>query len=62
MFVCFAHPNVALITDPKGGVEAKLQTNVPGMLIHDIDLNEVTTNMLKDRRPDLYGVLGNTKI
>ncbi len=62
MFVCFAHPNVALITNPKGGVEAKLQTNVPGMLIHDIDLNEVTTNMLKDRRPDLYGVLGNAKI
>ncbi|MBI1930249.1 carbon-nitrogen hydrolase family protein [Candidatus Poribacteria bacterium] len=62
MFVCFAHPNVALITNPKGGVEAKLQTNVPSVLIHDLELDEVTTTMLKDRRPELYRVLGDTRV
>jgi len=63
MFICFTHPNVALITNPKGEVAAKLQSNLPGVLIHDIDLDEVTTtNMLKDRRPELYGILGDTNI
>jgi len=63
MFVCFTHPNVALITNPKGEVAAKLQSNVPGILIHDIDLDEVTTtNMLRDRRPELYGALGDTSL
>jgi N-carbamoylputrescine amidase len=61
MFVCFTHPNVALITNPKGGIEAKLQSNVPNVLIHEIDLNEVTeTGHLKDRRPDLYGIIADS--
>lgn len=60
MFVCFTHPNVALITDPKGGVAAKLQSNVPDALIHEIDLDEVTeTPHLQDRRPELYGVIAD---
>jgi predicted amidohydrolase len=62
MFVCFAHPNVALITNPQGQVEAKLQTNVPSVLIHDIDLNQTTTHMLKDRRPELYAALADRTI
>ncbi len=62
MFVCFAHPNVALVTNPRGQVKAKLQSNVPSVLIRDIDLDELTTNMLKDRRTELYGVLGDTTI
>jgi len=63
MFICFTHPNVALITNPKGEVAAKLQSNLPGVLIHDIDLDEVTTtNMLKDRRPELYRILGDTSV
>ncbi|MCZ6678455.1 MAG: carbon-nitrogen hydrolase family protein [Candidatus Poribacteria bacterium] len=62
MFVCFTHPNVALITNPKGQVEAKLQSNIPSVLIHDLDLDELTTNMLKDRRPELYRALGDTTI
>lgn len=58
MFVCFTHPNVALITGPGGGVEAKLQSNAPDVLVHEIDLAEVTDdNHLSDRRPELYGVL-----
>ena len=58
MFVCFAHPNVALITNPKGGIEAKLQSNVPDVLVHEVDLAQVTDdNHLADRRPELYRVL-----
>jgi hypothetical protein len=60
MFVCFTHPNVALITGPKGGIEAKLQSSVPDVLVHEIDLDEVTeTAHLQDRRPELYGVLAD---
>ena len=60
MFVCFAHPNAALITNPKGGVEAKLQSNLPDVLVHEIDLSEVTDdNHLTNRRPELYGVLSD---
>jgi predicted amidohydrolase len=58
MFVCFAHPGVALITDPKGDVAAKLQSNVPDVLVHDVDLSEASDgNHLSDRRPELYGVI-----
>jgi len=58
MFVCFAHPNVALITNPKGGIEAKLQSNLPDVLVHEVDLSKVTDdNHIADRRPDLYGII-----
>ena len=58
MFVCFAHPNVAFITDPKGKVAAKLQSNVTDVLIHEMDLAEVSDeNQLSNRRPELYGVI-----
>ncbi len=61
MFVCFTHPQVALITNPKGGVEAKLQSNIPGVLIHQVDLSEAKDdNHLADRRPELYGVICDT--
>jgi predicted amidohydrolase len=54
-FLAFAHPNVAFVTDPKGAVVGKLQSNVPGMLVCDIDLSQVTdTRHIRDRRPELY--------
>lgn len=54
-FVAFAHPNVAFVADPKGQIVAKLQSNVPGMLVVDVDLSQVSTNHhIDDRRPDLY--------
>ena len=60
MFVCFTHPNVALITGPKGQLDAKLQSNVPDVLVHEIDLSTVTGgNHLADRRPELYGILSD---
>ena len=62
MFVCFAHPNVALITHPGGQIDAKLQSNVPGVLVHEVDLADVhDDNHLEDRRPELYGILGDVK-
>lgn len=57
MFLCFAHPQVAFICNPKGEIVAKLQSNMPGMLVHQVDIDEVSTKMLRDRRPDLYGNL-----
>ena len=61
MFVCFTHPNVSLITNPKGKVEAKLESNEPDVLVHTIDLAQVHEgNHLENRRPDLYGPLTDT--
>ena len=58
-FVAFAHPNVAFVANPKGKILAKLQSNVPGMLVVDVDLSEVTEDKhIKDRQPALYKDLG----
>jgi len=44
-----------LEVDPKGQLIAKLQSNVPSMLVYDIDLSTVTgTIHIRDRRPELY--------
>jgi predicted amidohydrolase len=54
-FLAFAHPSVAFVADPKGGILAKLQSNVPGMLVCDVDLSEVSEDRhIRDRRPELY--------
>ncbi len=61
MFICFTHPNVSLITNPRGKVEAKLESNATDVLIHTIDLALVhEENHLENRRPDLYGPLTDT--
>lgn len=55
-FLAFTHPNVAFVSDPGGRIVAKLQSNVAGMLVCDLDLSKVTgTKHIRDRRPDLYG-------
>ena len=60
MFVCFTHPSVSLITDPKGNVAAKLESNLSDVLLHTVDLSEVTSdNHLQDRRPELYGPIAD---
>ena len=46
--------NVSLITGPKGELAAKLQSNVPDVLIHDINLSENRDVMFSHRRPDIY--------
>jgi predicted amidohydrolase len=54
-FIVFVHPKVAFVADPKGELVAKLQSNVPSMLVYDIDLSSVTdTLQIRDRRPELY--------
>lgn len=57
LYICFTHPNVSLITGPKGEIVAKLQSSVEDVLVEDLDLRRVTSNMIKDRRPELYGAL-----
>ena len=57
-FLAFTHPKVAFVSGPSGRILAKLQSNVPGMLVCDLDLSKVTdTKHIRDRRPDLYGEL-----
>jgi len=61
-YLAFAHPQVAFVADPKGGIAARLQSNVPGMLVCDVDLTRVTDkHHIKDRRPELYGEIVKPK-
>ena len=54
-FLAFAHPNVAFVADPQGRIVGKLQSNLPGILVADLDLSQVTDNRhILDRRPELY--------
>ena len=60
MFVCFTHPEDALIADPAGGVAARLCSSEPDVLVHTLDLDQAHTgNHLQDRRPELYGVIAD---
>ena len=54
IYICFVHPNVSFITNPEGGLEAKLQNNIPNVLIHDIDLSFKKNKMFPNRRVDIY--------
>jgi len=61
-FLAFTHPNVAFVTNPRGEILAKLQTNRPAMLVCDLNLAEVTEDKhLRDRRPGLYRDLAAPK-
>jgi len=55
VYICFAHPKVAFVVNPKGNVEAKLMGSVDDVLLHDLDT--VTHAHLNQRRPDLYQTL-----
>ena len=57
VFVCFTHPSVSLITNPKGEVEAKLVGAAPDVLIHDVDTDACDDTHLRARRPELYDAL-----
>ncbi len=54
LFICFAHPEVSLVTGPDGELAAKLSSNVPDVLVHDIDLGEVKDVMFRERRGEVY--------
>lgn len=56
-FIAFAHPNVGFVVNPSGDIVAKRKER-PGLLVCEINLAEAKDdNHLRDRRPDLYGVL-----
>ena len=56
-YVCFAHRHVCFVANPKGEMEARLQGNVDGVLLHDLDLGAVLHNHIEQRRWDLTGPL-----
>jgi len=57
-FIAFAHPQVALVTDPDGWLVAKRDDDSPGLLICRLDLAQARAdNHLRDRRPELYGAI-----
>jgi N-carbamoylputrescine amidase len=61
-FLAFAHPQVAFVADPNGAIAARLQSNVAGMLVCDVDLSRVSDKRhIKDRRPELYGEIAKPK-
>jgi len=63
--VCFAHPNQSLVCLPDGKIGAALDSNVAGVLVHDIDLgknpksgtnkDKAASHPVRNRRPELYG-------
>jgi len=59
-YICFVHPTLSLVTDPRGNILAKKSSQSPGLLVVDIDLTRLPTEMLKARRPELYGPLTET--
>ena len=57
-FIAFAHPKVAFIVAPDGNLEGKLDDEAPGLLLCDLDLTRARDdNHLRDRRPELYGII-----
>jgi omega-amidase len=62
VYICFAHPQQSLITNPKGDVEAMLISNTDHYVMHDLDLTVVdqvrsgASAHLRDRRPEVYGL------
>ncbi|MCP4645393.1 MAG: carbon-nitrogen hydrolase family protein [bacterium] len=60
-FVAFTHPQLGLVTDPKGRIAGRRHEE-PGVLICDIDLARAKDdNHLRDRRPELYDILTQPK-
>jgi len=57
-FIAFTHPEESLVTGPKGQILARWEGNEPGVLVCEIDLTLAKDdNHIRDRRPELYGVI-----
>lgn len=57
-FIAFTHPQQSLLVNPKGEAILDVNGEAPGYSITTIDLTEAKEdNHLRDRRPELYGVL-----
>lgn len=56
-FIAFSHPQVGFVVNPHGDLVHK-RADQPGVMTCTIDLREAKDdNHIRDRRPDLYGVL-----
>jgi predicted amidohydrolase len=53
-YICFAHPTLSLVTDPRGDILARRSSWRPGILLAELDLASVPSVMLDARRPELY--------
>lgn len=60
-FLAFAHPRTAFVSDPHGQIVAQMQTNLPAMLICDVDLSQIKDTDIRDRRPELYDEITRSK-
>ncbi len=57
-FIAFTHPEESLVTGPKGQILARWEGTSPGVLVCEIDLAHAKDdNHIRDRRPELYGVI-----
>ena len=58
MWLMFNHARQVFIYNPNGDLEAKYESNVDDLLIHDVYLNlTCTENKLDNRKPGLYSEL-----
>ena len=55
-FLAFCHPNVSYICNPEGDIDAWLESNVPGLLVHDIDNSRCLHEMFDMRRTYIYEI------
>lgn len=55
-YLAFCHPHVGYICNPDGEVEAYLESNVPGILVHDITPRPAQEQMFYLRRTDIYEI------
>jgi predicted amidohydrolase len=61
-FIAFAHPRLGLVTGPDGRIVAREQAETPGVLFCEVDLSRAKDdNHIRDRRPDLYGIITRPK-
>ena len=59
-FIAFCHPKVGFVSDPSGNLVGKLEGKDGEVLVAEVDLSQAPFeggNHLRDRRPDLYGIL-----
>lgn len=61
-FIAFTHPEVGFVVDPKGKLSGKEEGSEPGLHVVEIDLSQARDdNHLRDRRPELYGIIAEPK-
>lgn len=49
------------MANANGDLVGQLETNVPAMLVCDVDLSETNDTDIRDRRPELYDAIVRSK-